>query len=305
MKLGKKSEIDIRRIWKHEANDFTTWLAENLGELSESLDLNLSLVEREKNIGDFKCDLFCKDDYTDTNVIIENQLEQSNHDHLGKIITYASGLKASIIIWIVKRARPEHISAIAWLNESTDENISFFLIELHAFVIDNSSPAAEFKIVEQPKEFNKSIKRLSNVTKSDLNWKQLEFWKRFNNALEKHKLIFKPRKASAQNWYDLPIGSSKYLLRVNIVNTNNRVDINFFTRDKNFYDKLGTVKDHINSVIPYKLIWDRLDSENKKSSKIYTSIYGLDLFDDLTYDNLINQIVDILICFNKEFKKYI
>ncbi|UZQ30517.1 MAG: hypothetical protein OHM56_03015 [Spiroplasma phoeniceum] len=191
MKLGKKKEIDIRTLWKHEANDFTKWLAqeENLYLLSESLDLNLSLIERERSVGDFKCDIFCEDEDLEKNVIIENQLTQTNHDHLGKIITYASGLKASIVIWIVQNARAEHISAISWLNEKTDEDILFFLVELHAYTIDDSLPTIDFKIIEKPKEFNKKIKISNSLTKSELNIRQSEFWKKLNEYLGSKKRV--------------------------------------------------------------------------------------------------------------------
>ena len=118
-------------------------------------------------------------------MLIENQLEQTNHDHLGKILTYASGLDASVVVWIVAAARDEHASAIEWLNKHTDDSIFFFLIEIHAYKIGDSEPAPQFKIIEQPNDFAKTMKRISRD--KEMNESQgcrLEFWTQFNDILE-------------------------------------------------------------------------------------------------------------------------
>lgn len=127
IKMGKLVEVDIRKLWGHEQYDFSNWLAdkENLELLNETIGLTLSEVEKEVYVGAYRCDLVGKDEVTGEKVIIENQLEASNHDHLGKIITYASGLDANVIVWIVKEAREEHRSAIEWLNNNTATNINF------------------------------------------------------------------------------------------------------------------------------------------------------------------------------------
>ena len=150
MKLGKLKEIDIRKVWAHEQYDFSKWLAteENIKELSDTLGLSLTNIETEKFVGSYRCDILCQDEITGKNVLIENQLEPTNHDHLGKIITYASGLDASVVVWIVAEARSEHASAIEWLNKHTDDDVSFFLIEVHAYTIGDSEPAPMFKIID-------------------------------------------------------------------------------------------------------------------------------------------------------------
>ena len=135
-KMGKLVEVDIRKLWGHEQYDFSNWLAEkeNLELLNDAIGLTLSEAEKEVYVGSYRCDLVGKDEVTGEKVIIENQLETSNHDHLGKIITYASGLDASVVVWIVKEAREEHRSAIEWLNNNTSTNINFFLIVIaHSF----------------------------------------------------------------------------------------------------------------------------------------------------------------------------
>ena len=159
MKLGKLQEIDIKKVWQHEQYDFSQWLAneENIQELGNTLNLSLTDVETEKFVGKYRCDILCKDEITGKVVLIENQLEPTDHDHLGKIITYASGLDASVVVWIVSSARQEHASAIEWLNKHTDDDLAFFLIEVHAYKIGNSEPAPQFKIIEQPNDFVKTV----------------------------------------------------------------------------------------------------------------------------------------------------
>ena len=129
IQLGKMQRItDLRSVWPHEALDFTKWLAEenNLSLLSEAIGVDIILEERESSVGNFNVDIFASENGTNRKIIIENQLEDTNHDHLGKLITYASGKDAEIIIWIVKRARDEHKQAIEWLNQHTDEKSDSF-----------------------------------------------------------------------------------------------------------------------------------------------------------------------------------
>ena len=140
-KLGKMIRItDLRSVWPHEANDFTKWLAqeENLALLGDAIDIELELEERESSVGSFNVDIFAKEVGTNRRVIIENQLEDTNHDHLGKLITNASGKGAEVIVWVVKRARDEHRQAIEWLNQHTDSKIGFFLLEIELWEIGDS-----------------------------------------------------------------------------------------------------------------------------------------------------------------------
>ena len=126
MKLEKLHEVDIRKVWPHEQYDFSKWLAaeENIQELGNVLNLSLTDIETERLVGSYRCDILCRDEITGKVVLIENQLEQTNHDHLGKILTYASGLDASVVVWVVAAARDEHASAIEWLNKHTTTEAS-------------------------------------------------------------------------------------------------------------------------------------------------------------------------------------
>ena len=133
-KLGTLKRVELKRIWQLEASDFSKWLSKekNIALLSDTIGITIdpdSLVMEDK-VGDFRVDIFGQEEGTDRKIIIENQLEDTNHDHLGKLITYASGKQASILIWIVKHAREEHKQAIEWLNQHTDNTVGFFLIEI-------------------------------------------------------------------------------------------------------------------------------------------------------------------------------
>ncbi len=163
MTLGKLEEIkDLRSVWKHEAQDFTPWLSRNIDELSAEIGIDIEVEETESNVGDFSVDIFARDADTGRRIIIENQLEDTDHDHLGKLITYASGKDADLVIWIVKHAREEHRSAIEWLNNHTDDEIGFILCELKLYRINNSEPAPKFIVIERPNDWAKEMKRTSN-----------------------------------------------------------------------------------------------------------------------------------------------
>ena len=135
--LSKLKKVDLRKAWPHEANDFTKWLAEeeNLESLSEAVGMNLSLIQTEASVGKFNVDILAEESITEKKVIIENQLEMTNHDHLGKLITYAAGFDAKAAIWLVKEVRDEHKKSIEWLNNISDEETGFFLIKIELLQI--------------------------------------------------------------------------------------------------------------------------------------------------------------------------
>ena len=147
--IGKIERVKLRDVWKHEAFDLTTWLQENIEILNEAIDLNISNPEIEKSAGSFKVDIVAEDD-SGNPVIIENQLEKSDHEHLGKLITYLVAMEAKTAIWIVSDPRPEHLASISWLNESSSEN--FYLLKLEAIKIDDSPPAPLLTLIVGPSE---------------------------------------------------------------------------------------------------------------------------------------------------------
>ena len=306
MKLGKLEEVDIRKVWPHEQYDFSKWLAteENIRELGDALNLSLTDVETEKFVGNYRCDILCKDEITGKMVLIENQLEPTNHDHLGKIITYASGLDAAVVVWIVASARDEHASAIEWLNKHTDDEISFFLMEVHAYKIGDSDPAPQFKIIEQPNDFVKIVKAVSKNT--DMNESQknrLEFWTQFNEVVDSKGKPFNKRKATTDHWYNVAIGSSDASISIDLVNKEHKIRVSLWISDnKDIFDALLQRKDEIEEALGFALEWNRLD--NKKASYICTYIKGLDFKKQDNYPMLMEQIIDLVLKMRNVFPKF-
>lgn len=307
MAIGKLEEVDIRELWKHEQYDFSEWLSkkENIENLNDILGLTLVDISKETYVGSYRCDLFAKDETTGIKVIIENQLEMSNHDHLGKIITYASGLDAKVVVWIVKEAREEHRSAIEWLNNNTNSNINFFLIEIHAYKIGNSDNAPMFQVIEQPNDFIKNNKSInSNDTMNKSQSQRLEFWNQFNNVLVERGKPFNVRKATTDHWYNVAIGTSDAHIDITLVNKDSVIGVELYITDnKDLFDKLYQKKDEIESDLGFKLDWRRLN--NSKASRIVTFIKSLNFDDHSNYNELINKTIDLAVLMRDTFKKYI
>jgi hypothetical protein len=204
--------VDLREIWKNEEYDFSSWLAQeqNLGLLSDEIGISIRLLEKEAGVGKYSVDLLAEEEGTGRKIIIENQLEKTNHDHLGKIITYAAGHDASIVIWIFKDITEEHRSAIDWLNENTSEDRLFFAIRIEAWRIDNSDPAPKFEVVCKPNEWAKVVKHSTEgkgLGETDL--KKLDFWTKLKSYAADKKVPLFRQTPAPQHWYNISIGSSE------------------------------------------------------------------------------------------------
>ena len=307
VKIGKLTEVDVRDLWKHEQYDFSNWLAkeENIKLLDNEIGLTLMDINKEVYIGSYRCDLVAKDETTGQIVIIENQLEATNHDHLGKIITYAAGLDAKTIIWIVKEAREEHKAAIEWLNNNSSEEIGFFLIELHAYKINDSLPAPMFKVVEKPNNFTKTSKQ--NYSDKELNRSQNErlmFWEEFNTVIVAKGKPFSVRKPTTDHWYDVAIGTSEAHLAINLVNKENKIVLELYILDnKNLFDHIYEDKEKIENTLQMSFSWERLDG--KKASRIKHDVLGLDFSDHSNYPQLMDECIEKILKMRDVFKKYV
>ena len=307
VKIGKLTEVDVRDLWKHEQYDFSNWLAkeENIKLLDDEIGLTLMDINKEVYIGSYRCDLVAKDETTGQIVIIENQLEATNHDHLGKIITYAAGLDAKTIIWIVKEAREEHKAAIEWLNNNSSEEIGFFLIELHAYKINDSLPAPMFKVVEKPNNFTKTSKQ--NYSDKELNRSQNErlmFWEEFNTVIVAKGKPFSVRKPTTDHWYDVAIGTSEAHLAINLVNKENKIVLELYILDnKNLFDHIYEDKEKIENTLQMSFSWERLNG--KKASRIKHDVLGLDFSDHSNYPQLMDECIEKILKMRDVFKKYL
>lgn len=216
-KLGKYENVDLRKIWNGEATEFTPWLAleDNITQLGNTIGIELELQEQEKNIGPFRADILCKDTVKGSYVLVENQLERTDHTHLGQLMTYAAGLDAVTIIWIAKTFSEEHRAALDWLNHITDDEINFFGIEIEAFRIGDSLPAPRFNMIAKPNDWTKSIKSAAASTKiTDTKQLQLEYWQAMKKHFEESESFLKCQKPFPQHWTSFAIGRSYFSLAV-------------------------------------------------------------------------------------------
>ena len=305
--IGKLTEVDVRELWKHEQYDFSNWLAksDNLEYLNEILGLTLTDVNKEVYVGPYRCDLVAKDETSGVKVIIENQLDATNHDHLGKIITYASGLDAKFIVWIVREAKEEHRAAIEWLNNYTSSDLNFFLIEIHAYKIGSSEPAPKFEVIEKPNDFIKRGK--TNHDDGELNKTQAErlaFWEQFNQKLTAHGKPFNLRKPTTDNWYAVALGSSEISLSIELINKEKRILVGaYIYNNKDLFDQLKEHQKEIEEKLGFALEWDRMD--NKKASRIKHYISGLNFDDHSNYDELMEQIIEDTVKMRDVFKIFL
>lgn len=238
-KLGKIEKVNVRDVWPHEALNFTKWLAqeENLTMLGDACSIELELKDTESAVGSFAVDIFAQEADTERKVIIENQLEDTNHDHLGKIITYAAGKGAGVVIWVVARARDEHRNAIEWLNEHTDSDCAFFLVEIEVWRIGDSPMAPRFNVVESPNEWARAEKAKSDLSETERI--KLEYWQTYVDCAAQNETfsqLFKPHKPQAHHWTELGAGSIRYHLVLLINTQKKQIGVEACVHDTDFGD---------------------------------------------------------------------
>ncbi len=304
--LGTLEEIkDLRSVWKHESGDFTPWLAmeENIAKLGEALGLEIEVDERESSVGDFSVDILATEPNTGKKIIIENQLEETNHDHLGKLITYASGKSANYIIWLVKRARDEHRSAIEWLNKHTDGDINFFLCEIKLYRIGNSEPALKFEVVERPNDWA-TITKLSDKNLTPSQCFRYEYWSAFLDYAFQNKDFsneFNRTKASKEFFIDLGVGIPKTWLELTVQTSKNTVGVEMrIHENKKLYKIWESKKETIESELGMKLDWREMP-DNKVSRIIIFKEVNLDNKAD--WKNQFKWFMEVCTKFKKIFKQ--
>ena len=209
--LGRLVTVELRDTWTSEATEFTPWLAqpENLRLLGETIGIELELQAQEQNVGPFRADILCKDTASGQWVLIENQLERTDHTHLGQLLTYAAGLKTVSIVWIAKEFTEEHRAALDWLNEITEEQFNFFGLEVELWRIGNSPAAPKFNIVCQPNDWSRRVvKGAENAGLTESKQLQHEFWTAFRAYVLERKSVIRPTKPRPQNWMPISLGRS-------------------------------------------------------------------------------------------------
>ncbi|MGV7218268.1 DUF4268 domain-containing protein [Bradyrhizobium sp. UFLA05-112] len=266
--LGRLERVDLREIWLSEAAGFTPWLArpENMAILSETLNIELELEAQERAVGPFRADLLCKDIDNDRWVLIENQLERTDHTHLGQLLTYASGLEAVTIVWIAARFTEEHRSTLDWLNKITDESFRFFGLEVELWRIGTSAAAPKFNIVSKPNEWSHSVSTAARVIDeaelSETRQLQLRYWTAFNAKLVTvGGPVSGRRRAQPRGWMRYPINHSSMSLNGVIVVGRAQIRAELYlrrSRAKAFFALLFQQKAEIERELGFNLDWQEL-----------------------------------------------
>ncbi len=266
--LGRLTRVELRDIWTSEATDFTPWLAreENLAILADTLGIDLELEAQEKAVGPFRADILCKDIGTDAWVLIENQLERTDHTHLGQLLTYASGLQAVTIVWIAARFTEEHRATLDWLNKITDDSFRFFGLEVELWRIGESPVAPKFNIISKPNDWSRSVaqaaRAIDDAEISEVRIKQREYWTALHMVLETAGgPVSGNRKPQLQSWMGYSIGRSRFTLGAVMVRPKNRVRSEIYISGdhaKAFFGLLERQKSVIEQELGYPLEWEDL-----------------------------------------------
>ena len=272
--LSKVEKCDLRAVWQNEASDFTPWLAEHIDELGEALGLDLEILSQEERVGAFSLDLMARESVTNRIVIIENQLEKTDHDHLGKLLAYAGGLDADLIMWVAKEFRDEHKQTIDWLNQRTDANTEFFGIGLELWQIDGSRPAPYFNVVAAPNAWRREA-TASTTSTGDSERGQLyrSFFQGLIDQLREAGFT-NARKGQPQSWYSFQIGYGPRAQFTSTFKQGNKVTVELYidsaerSWNKALYDRLAERQKPIEQELGEPLEWRRYDEG--KHSKIFT-----------------------------------
>ena len=208
IEVHRLQPVRLRDVWPNEATDFTPWLAANCDYLSEALGMDLELEGVEMSVGPFSADIVLRDTSTGDRVIVENMLSPTDHDHLGKLITYAAGLEAHYAVLVARELRPEHRSALTWLNTMTTADAGFFGIEVSAIRIADSPPAARFEVVVQPDDWSRQVRQAAGggLTVGQLRYQ--EFWAQFIDELKERQPGWtNATNPPTYNWFEFPSGT--------------------------------------------------------------------------------------------------
>lgn len=286
--LGRLTRVELRDIWISESSDFTPWLAreENLAILAETLGIDLEMEAQEKAVGPFRADILCKDIGSGSWVLVENQLERTDHVHLGQLLTYASGLEAVTIVWIAARFTEEHRSTLDWLNKITDDSFRFFGLEVELWKIGASPAAPKFNIVSKPNDWSRSVAQAARAINeselTDTRLKQRAYWTALHEALDRAAgPVSGNRKAQPQSWMTYSIGRSSFNLGAVMLRAKRQIRAELYIAGEDakvFLALLQERQQAIEQELGYPLDWDALP--NRRDSRVSVSLCDLDPEDE-------------------------
>ena len=304
--IGRLRRVSLREVWPHEARDFTPWLAENIDVLNNAIDLSLSIVEREQAAGDFSVDLVAEDE-SGNPVIIENQLERSNHDHLGKLITYLTQIGATAAIWIVADPRPEHISAISWLNESS--SASFYLLKLEAVRIEDSPPAPVLTLIVGSSEESQE----AGETKKEFTERHIlrhRFWTQLLERAQKKTSLHVNTLPNNSNCIKTSTGNGEFYFRYLVQRHTSDIEL-YIDRGKDadsenekIFDTLEKAKRKTEETFGEPLEWQRLEGQRSCRIGKRFSLGGY-RDDEDKWQEIQDTTIDAMIRLEKAFRPHI
>lgn len=304
--LSKLVRVPLREAWKHEAGDFTPWLAEtdNLATLADALGLGeLELVATEHQVGDFKLDILCTDGADQ--VIVENQLDKTNHAHLGQIITYAAGIGAKKIIWVAETFRPEHVAALEFLNQNTTEDLNFFAIEIELWRIGDSPLAPKFEVVVKPNEWAKAGREQARAAVSATPTKQLylRLWTELVALLAKRAPTIRPQKPRPQYWLNNSMGRAGFMLNPTASQQGKRLGVEVYIdhpESKRLFQALAAQREQLEQQLGFPLDWQELPEA--QACRIASWRHNSPLEEEALWSDYLNWFVERLVQMNTVFR---
>ncbi len=307
--LSKLERVSLREAWKHEAGEFTPWLAEteNLNALADALGVSeLVLVSTEHWVGDFKLDILCTDG--DEQVIIENQLDETDHKHLGQILAYAAGVGAKKVVWVAESFRPEHVAALQFLNENTTESLGFFGVQIELWRIGGSPLAPKFEVVVKPNDWAKMGREQARAVSSASPTKQLQqkFWTALIERLAKNAPQIRPQKPRPQHWLNNSIGRSGFGLNITANTRDERLGVELWipgAEAKKHFADLVAQKKGIEEKLGFELDWQELP--DAKACRIATWYSHASIEDESRWDEYLNWLTERLVKMDQVLRRIV
>lgn len=302
MEIGRLERLAVRDPWKLEARDFTSWLAENIEVLAEAVGMGLTVTAREKAVGSFWLDILAEDSSGQT-VVIENQLEKTDHDHLGKLLTYLSNMEAKTAIWISPEPRAEHVAAANWLNEFTPDDVSFILVKVEGVKIGDSAPAVNFTVVAQPTSQGRAVGE-EKKKEAERHVKRREFW---TGLLERMKADGSTLHSSVTPGREYWLGVTRrgiqynYLIFMDRAAVQLYIDVGSQEKNKAIFDRLFAERAQIEEEVGGHPEWNRLDE--KRASTVQLDVDDRGLTDDANWDQIQVRMIGAMARFSKAFMK--
>ena len=301
--LATIQRVELRSVWSHEAEEFTPWLAENIGVLGEALEMNLEVEDLEASVGSYALDILARDQ-DNRQVVIENQLEATDHTHLGQLLTYAAGFDANVVVWIARKFRDEHRDALDLLNRRTGEDTEFFGVEVELWKIDDSRPAPNFNLVATPNEWRKqTIRAVGRVSERRRRYR--DFWRPLTDTLREEHSFMEPQSLNPKSYRSFPTGHAEGV----------KYDVNFYSQgravaklyiggpdkdwNKELFDQLEERKGDLEAEFGETFEWER--RSRGKTSEIRVVRHGSPDDDEETLADIRAWMVERLLKFKQVF----